>query len=50
MLDDFDDWKNLVFAGVADGVSGGHVMAPVQTEVACAGAPAPDKLAARRGG
>jgi hypothetical protein len=41
VLDDFDDWSNLEFAGVLDGL-GGTNFKSVQTEVACAGAPAPE--------
>jgi hypothetical protein len=38
VLDDFDDWSNLEFAGVLDGAGVGDFRS-VQTEVACAGAP-----------
>ncbi len=53
ILDDFDDWQNLDFAGVLDGVS--PQFKSVQTEVACGGAPPQAKadrtsLPPRRGG
>lgn len=47
VLDDFDDWSNLEFTGVLDGAAAGN-MKSVQTEVACAGLPAPANDRRRR--